>query len=114
MIYIVICYLLLPGSYKITNKFCNTKCKEIVFLLILCVAFCVVEIVTGIESAWINCFLMGYFMNRLVRLYNVKYLQLLIIVAPLTILSNFYRISGWVENETVIAYSKVFLLFPYS
>ena len=68
-----------------------------------------VEIVVGIESAWINCFLIGYFMNRLVRLYNVRYLYLLISISPLMALTNFYRISGSVENETVIAYSKVFL-----
>lgn len=109
MIYIVICYLLLPGIYKIANKFCDSISKEIVLLLILCLAFCGVEIVVGIESAWINCFLIGYFMNRLVRLYNVRYLYLLISISPLMALTNFYRISGSVENETVIAYSKVFL-----
>lgn len=107
MIYIVICYLLLPGIYKIANKFCDSISKEIV-LLLLCLAFCGVEIVVGIESAWINCFLIGYFMNRLVRLYNVKYLYLLISISPLMALTNYYWISGLVENETVIAYSKVF------
>ena len=109
MIYIVICYFLLPGIYKIANKFCDSMNKEIAALLILCLTFCGVEIVVGIESAWINCFLIGYFMNRLVRLYNVKYLYLLISISPLMALTNYYRISGLVENETVIAYSKVFL-----
>lgn len=113
MIYIVICYLLLPEIYKLADKFCDSISKEIVMLLVWCLFFCGIEILMGLESAWINCFLIGYFMNRLVRLYNVKQLYLLICISPLMVLTNIYRISvntqsGLLKNESVIAYSKVF------
>lgn len=109
MVYIVICYMLLPGIYKITNKFCDSIGKEIFLLMILCFASHCVGIVVGMESAWINCFLIGYFMNRLVRLYNVRLIYLLNFVSPLMLVTNLYRVSSGAENNIVIVYSKVFL-----
>ncbi|WP_448863431.1 acyltransferase family protein [Clostridium sp.] len=109
MIYIVICYFLIPEIYIIANRFCNNMSREIALLVILCLFSSGIEFVVGIESAWINCFLIGYFMNRLVGLYSVKCLYLLMSILPLVALTNFYRISELGKNETVIAYSKVFL-----
>lgn len=102
--YIICCYILTPLLYFSIKKVAKERSNRYFFyVFIICSIIFLYSYFYHwyFNSAWINCYILGFFMSKAKEIYSIQEKNYLLILTPICILSNSIKIYVEYINKSL-------------